>query len=138
MTICVVFTLMELLMLFHLQMHVPTLQLLNTVRYHHPTFHIVLHGPLMHLHCGELVFSHTNAVPVYRQPFQNNSAKSVMLACKMCVRCCTFIPHMMVTFTSTCHVQSDYILHFLSCHMFGKKKKIVGMTLGVTHVSNVG
>jgi len=122
MIICVVFTLVELMKLFHLQMLVSILQLLNKVRYHHPTFHIVLHGTLMHSYCAELVFSHTNAVPLYRQPFQNKNAKSVMLACKMCVHSCTFIPHMMVTFTSTCHVQSNYIFHFLSCHIFGKRK----------------
>jgi len=137
MTICVVFTLMELLMLVHFHMFAPTLQLLNMVRYHHPTLHIVLHGTLMHLHHGELVFSHKNAVPIYRQSFQNKSAKSVMLTCKMCVHCCIFIHHMMVTFTSTCHVQSNYILHFLNCHIFLQKKR-VGMTLGVTHVCNVG
>jgi hypothetical protein len=99
-------------------MLVPTLQLFNMVRYHHPMLHIVLHGTPMHFHCGELVFPQIKAVPLYRQPFQNESATVVMLACKMCVYSCTFTPHLMVTFTSTRHVQSNYTLHFLSCYIF--------------------
>jgi hypothetical protein len=110
-------------------MPVPTLHPFVIVRHHDPLLHVVLHGTPMHFHCEGLVFSHTNAVSLYRQPFQNEIAKAVTLACEMCVYSFTYMPHLIVIFTSPCRVLSNVYTPSPELSYFCKKKrKIVAIT----------
>jgi hypothetical protein len=56
------------------------------------------------------------------QDHQHNDLGTQNAYALLCVHC-----HLMVTFTSACHLFSNiYICHFLHCHIFGPKK--VAMT----------
>lgn len=69
---------------------------------------------------GELLFVHRNIAPLYRILCQNETAKALMLACKMHVHCCTSNGNI-YKLHATCFQAS--LVHFPCCHMFGQKSK---------------
>jgi hypothetical protein len=80
------------LTLLYFWMPVPTFKTFNMVWHDHTILHTALHGTPMQFCWKELIFSHTNAVPLYRLPFLNEVANATMFACKIHVHCCTYTP----------------------------------------------
>lgn len=73
----------------HISVPLLALQLFDKVRCVYPLLPVDLHGTSMHFYHGNLLLSHTNAVPLYRLLFQIKMANEMMLAHKKPVNCCT-------------------------------------------------
>ena len=88
--------------LFHLQMLLPTLQLLKSVRHDHLMLHIVLHVTLMHLCHGELLFSKYECCST-RVPLQNvtDNAKCWHMKC-LCIPVYTWCGRKVMRLATLC------------------------------------